>query len=310
MPWDFKRVAVVGSGAIGLYYGGRLAKAGFKVNFLARSGFELLEKSGLVARSIAGDFHLPQVSVSKTTREIGAVDLVIVALKSTSNPELAGLLPPLVDEHTVILTLQNGLGNCEHIASIVRPDRICGGLCFVCINRLGPNQISHTAGGRLTVGDFVSGMPERTATIVRHLNSAGIPANQVSNLARAQWEKLVWNIPFNGLAVAEGGLTTDKLLANPETEREIRTLMAEVISIARAEGHELDSGLIRSNIDRTYPMGAYRPSTMIDLIEGREIELNAIWLEPLRRAKEIGIDTPALERLILRIRSQLRERPV
>lgn len=308
MAWEFGSVAVVGSGAIGLYYGGRLAEAGMDVRFLVRSDFSEIESNGLRAESVEGDFFLPGVRVFRRPEEIGPVDLVIVAWKATANGALAEILPPLLRESTQVLTLQNGLGNCEAIAQIIGAERVCGGLCFVCINRIAPGVIRHTAGGRLTVGEFSGGLPGRAEAISARFRDAKIPAAAVPNLAAAQWEKLIWNVPFNGLSVAEGGVATDALLADPRMEEEIRTLMHEVVAAARAQGIFLDEELVEKNISRTRPMGAYRPSTMIDFIEGRELELWPIWEEPLRRAKAAGVAMPALERLLERIHQRLAKR--
>jgi 2-dehydropantoate 2-reductase len=308
MSWDFQSIAIVGSGAIGLYYGGRLAQAGNDVHFLARSDADALALKGLEVRSVHGDFHLPHVQVARTPREIGPVDLVIVAWKATANAHLAEILPPLLHDSTQVLTLQNGLGNCETIAAITDPDRVLGGLCFVCINRISPGIISHTAGGRVSIGQWSPNLPGRAETVVGRFKAAQIHASAVPNLALAQWEKLIWNIPFNGLSVAEGGVTTDTLLASPHTEAEIRTLMTEVVTAARAQGLDLTDDLITSNIERTRPMKAYRTSSMIDYVEGREVEVDPIWREPLRRAKAAGVAMPALENLLSRIEQRLAER--
>ncbi len=305
MNWDFNSVAIVGSGAIGLYYGGRLAEAGIDVKFLARSDYDQLSKYGLEVESVAGNFHLTNISVFNKPEKIGPVDLVIVAWKATANDSLANVLTPLMHENTQVLTLQNGLGNCERIAEIVGADRVYGGLCFVCINRIAPGTIRHTAGGRMTIGKFSRNKPNLAETIAQRFKAANIPATAVDDLAKAQWEKLIWNIPFNGLAVAEGGVTTDVLLADPIIENEIRVLMHEVITAAAAQGIELDPNLIETNIERTRSMGSYQPSTMIDFIEGRELELGPIWEEPLRRAKAAGVEMPALEKLLAKIQSQL-----
>ena len=130
----------------------------------------------------------------------------------------------------------------------------------------------------------------------------------MENLQRAQWEKLIWNVPFNGLAVAEGGVTTEVLLKNPDIESEIRKIMNEVVDVANAQGLGVDRSLVGWNIERTKPMDAYRPSTMIDFVEGRELELGPIWEEPLRRAESAGIDTPAISRLLERMKDRLKER--
>jgi len=308
MNWTFKSVAVVGSGAIGLYYGGRLAAAGEDVSFLMRSDFEAICRDGLTVESVHGDFALPQVKAFRASEEIGPVDLVIVSWKATANPLLAKVLAPLLHADTQVLTLQNGLGNCECIAEVTGPGRVLGGLCFVCINRISPGLVRHSAGGRVAIGEWRPCLPGRAVEIARRFKATGIPAAAVTNLEQAQWEKLIWNVPFNGLSVADGGVTTDVLLSSPETENEIRALMREVIVAAHALGLELGDDLIDFNVERTRPMGPYRTSSMIDFVEGREVEVGPIWQEPLRRAKAAGVSMPHLEKLLERIQVMLARR--
>jgi 2-dehydropantoate 2-reductase len=303
-------VAIVGAGAVGLYYGGRLAAAGEDVRFLLRADYETACRDGLKIESVDGDCALPNVRAFRSAEKIGPVDLVIVAWKATANAALAEVLPPLLHEGTQVLTLQNGLGNCEAIAAITGAERVLGGLCFVCLNRLSPGFVKHTAGGRVSVGEFVPDGRGRAVEIVRRFKAARIPAVVGEPLAEAQWKKLVWNVPFNGLAVAEGGVTTDVLLANPATEAEIRALMAEVIAAARAQGLDLSDGLAEQNIEQTRPMGAYRPSSMIDFVEGREVEVEPIWAEPLRRAEAAGVAMPRLRNLLERIRRRIEDQAI
>ena len=299
---------MVGAGAIGLYYGARLAAAGEDVRFLLRSDFDTVKREGIRIESVAGDLHLPAVQAFRSPAEIGQVDLVILAWKTTSNELLDEVLPPLLHDKTQVLTLQNGLGNCERIAEIAGPERVLGALCFVCLNRLSPGLVSHTAGGRISVGEFINDGRGRAGENARRFSAAGIPTEAAESLVEAQWKKLVWNIPFNGLAIAEGGVTTEDLLATPRIEDEIRALMAEVISAARAQGLSLEDSLIDFNVERTRPMGPYRPSSMIDYVEGREVEFDSIWGEPLRRAQKAGVAVPHMERLAERIKARLEER--
>ena len=181
-----------------------------------------------------------------------------------------------------------------------------GGLCFVCINRISPGLVNHSAGGRMTLGEWRPdghGRADRAGTTFQGCRDPRRSPSE--NLEKSQWEKLVWNIPFNGLSVAEGGVTTDVLLASQETENELRALMAEVIAAARALGLDLSDDLIDFNIDRTRPMGPYRTSSMIDFVEGREVEVAPIWEEPLRRATEAGVAMPHTAELLRRIRERL-----
>lgn len=308
MSWDFKSVAIVGSGAIGLYYGARLAQAGHDVRFLMRSDYDDVVRDGIRIESVHGDFSLPEVKAFKTPEEIGPVDLVIVSWKATANAQLPEVLPPLLGENTQVLTLQNGLGNCEAIAEIAGAERVLGGLCFVCINRIAPGVASQTAGGQIKVGTFDGTRHERAERIAEKFKAANIRCEWTDNLARAQWEKLIWNVPFNGMSVAEGGLTTDLLLADQRIEDEIRVLMHEVVDTANALGLGVDPALIEWNIERTRPMDAYKPSTMIDFVEGRELELGPIWEEPLKLAKKVGQRVPALEGLLGRMCERVAER--
>src|ERR1700759_2904725 len=128
------RVCVVGSGAIGLYYGGKLASSGGDVHFLVRGDLEEF-RNGIRLTASDEDLHVPKIMCAARTDEIGPCDLVLVAVKTTSNAALLELLPPLIHARTILLTLQNGLGNEEVLAKHVGPERVLGGLCFICLTR-------------------------------------------------------------------------------------------------------------------------------------------------------------------------------
>ena len=155
----------------------------------------------------------------------------------------------------------------------------------------------------MAIGEFLPNALSRKECIAKLLSAAKIDTVVEENVEEAVWKKLLWNVPFNGLSIAEGGKTTDQLLADDTIVLEIRALMKEVISAAQARGFLLDEKLIDWNIDRTRPMGAYRPSSLIDWQEGREVEIEAIWAEPLRRAEERDLHLPHLSRLLARIRA-------
>ena len=129
----------------------------------------------------------------------------------------------------------------------------------------------------------------------------------MKNLARAQWMKLVWNVPFNGLTIAEGGIDTQALLAMPGGEEQVRALMTEVLRGAAALGHQIPREFADRQVEMTRSMGQYRASSMIDYLEGRDVEVEAIWEEPLRRATAEGAELPHWESLLKRIRERLEQ---
>ncbi|MBI23898.1 MAG: 2-dehydropantoate 2-reductase [Roseibacillus sp.] len=307
-PEVVRRIAIVGAGAVGGYYGGRLSAAGEDVFFLVRSGLADLRSEGLSVISPEGDFHLATPQVFGSSEEIGPVDLVIVAWKATANGCYQEALSPLLHETTGILTLQNGLGNTERLAELFGAHRVLGGLCFVCINRLSPTRIHHLAEGLVTIGEFEGGESARVRDLAACFQRAGIQCRGVEDLMLAQWVKLVWNVPFNGLCIAEGGITTADLLSRPGGEGEVRALMEEVIAGAAALGTVITPGLIEQQISSTREMGDYRPSSMIDYLEGRGVEVEAIWAEPMRRAQMAGARLPRWESLLAAIRRRLAER--
>ena len=142
------KIAIVGCGALGSYYGARLVRSGNEVHFLLRSDYDTVRQNGVTVRSPEGDFQV-QPKCAREPEEIGVCELVIVALKTTANSVLPKLLPPLAGPETAVLTLQNGLGNEESIAALVGARNTLGGLCFVCLNRIAPGVILHVAHGAI-----------------------------------------------------------------------------------------------------------------------------------------------------------------
>lgn len=304
----FAKIAIVGSGAVGSYYGARLAHTGANVHFLMRSDLAAVRERGLHVQLPDSEFSLDQVQAAARPEEIGPSDLVVIALKTTANHELAHLVPPLLHDATTILTLQNGLGSDELLADLFGPERVVGGLCFICVNRLAPGEIDCTQPGYLGVAEYGRPAGERVRAIAAMFTRAGVRTTVGDDLSELRWRKLVWNVPFNGLAIAAGGLTTDRILADPKLEREARTLMHEVIGAAATLGHAIPESFVDKQIEVTRPMGAYRPSSLIDYLEGREVEVESIWGEAVRRARRAGAPVPHLEHLDEQIRSRIAAR--
>jgi 2-dehydropantoate 2-reductase len=321
------KIAVVGCGALGSYYGAMLCRAGSQVHFLLRSDFDVVRKSGVWIQSPAGNFHV-QPECARAPEEIGHADLVLIGLKTTANHVLPRLLPPLTGPETAVLTLQNGLGNEAAVAAVVGPEKTLGGLCFVCLNRVAPGQIHHTAHGAIVMGEYGRGPQPRTQRICETIAAAGVHCKVAAHLEQAHWEKLVWNIPFNGLGVAAAAgydavlagkmdpgaklqscLTTDLLLSDPRWEQLARELMMETIAAARAKGFDVPDSAAQYHISRTRDMGAYKASTLIDFERGQPLELESLFLEPWRQARRVGVPCPRLAALCAVLEQLSRRQP-
>ncbi len=298
------KIAILGSGAIGLYYGTHLALTGHDVHFLLRSGLDEARQDGIrIDSEEEGPHHIQPANAHASPDTIGPSDLIIIALKTTQNPLLTELIPPLLAPDTALLTLQNGLGSDDFLAENFGPQRVLGGLCFVCLTRKTPASVRHVGHGTLTIGEFDGQPRPRTQTLINAFRSADIETNLTATLAAARWRKLVWNVPFNGLAVAAGGLTVDRILADPALAADTHALMHEVLATAAALGHPIPTEFVDEQLTRTRQMGAYAPSTLTDHLAGQELEIDAIWGAPLRRAQAANVPTPRLQHLHTQLRA-------
>lgn len=290
--------AIIGTGALGGFYGARLQQAGATVHFLLHSDYEHVKQHGLRIESVDGDFVLPQVHAYQQTRDMPPCDVVIVALKTTQNHLLPKLLPPVVKENGVVLVLQNGLGIEDAIAQIVGADRVLGGLCFLCSNKVGPGHIHHLDYKKITMGDFApnhqpKGITSRLEAIAADFERAGIPIELAEDLVLARWKKLVWNIPFNGLSVVLNA-RTDEMMTDANACTLAEDLMKEVLQGAAAFGRYIPPEFVAVMMDHTANMQPYRTSMKIDYDEGRSLEVEAMYGNPLRSAAATGVQLPKI----------------
>ena len=294
------KVALVGPGAVGGFYGGMLARAGVDVRFLFRTTYGDVVRDGLslVLHQSNESFLVEPLQAYENSSEIGVCDWVIVAAKATANPQLEEVLSPLVDENTGLLTLQNGMGNVERLAELFGDSRtIVGGLCFTCINRTSPTVVESILPGYVQFGQVGGALSGKAREITSAFAEAGVDAREAVSLDEALWRKLCWNVPFNGLSVAAGGITTDKILADSELAGRARSLMEELQEAASEVGVEIEDRFLDRQFTLTEPMGPYKPSSLIDFLAGREVEVDAIWGEPLRRGEAVGVSMPELKKL-------------
>lgn len=295
------RFAIVGSGAVGGYYGARLQAAGHEVHFLYNSEHDAVVRDGLRVKSPNGDLHL-QVKAYRNASDMPVVDVVVVALKATQSHLLAELLPPLCGAETFVCCLQNGLGNEEIIAAAVGEERVLAGAAFICSERGEPGEVIHYTEGRLAIGPyFEAGREaawEMSQTLAAIFKEAGVPCKANPSGRAVKWGKLVWNVPFSGGSLYHGGVPVDRISGNVEREAFALSLMEEVLAAAALDGAEIDARLPGQNLSATRGMGAYKPSILVDFEKGRPMEIDCLFREPLRRGNAAGLALPAMTELL------------
>jgi 2-dehydropantoate 2-reductase len=296
-------VGIIGTGAIGGFYGVMLARAGLDVHFLLRSEFSVVAERGLQVDSAPhGALMLNPVQAYSNAEDMPPCDWLLVGAKTTGNADLAPAILQAAAPNAKVLLLQNGLDVEDSLRELL-PDslHLLGGLCYICVHRESPGVITHQALGAVHVG-YHSGPADeaaRTAIVeegVGLFRIAGIDSQAMANLHQARWQKLVWNIPYNGLSVLLGASTTP-LMADADSREMIQALMAEVVQGAIACGHDVPPGYAEHLFMVTEKMPDYWPSMYHDFLHKRPLELQAIYARPLAAAKAAGCEMPRIEAL-------------
>ncbi|MFP6665549.1 MAG: putative 2-dehydropantoate 2-reductase [Deltaproteobacteria bacterium] len=292
---------VLGTGALGGYYGARLHHGGVRVRFLLHSDFAHVRRHGLRVESPEGDFSIAKPEIYAAPTDLPPSDVVLVCLKSTGNAQLPELIPPAVGKSGVVVVMQNGLGIEEEIAAFLPQHRIFGGLSFLCSNKVGPGHIRHSDYGQVRFGEYLpGGASAGISACMRAMGAdferAGIPVVLEEDLATARWKKLVWNIPYNGLCALRD-CPTDALMKDPQDHALIAELMHEVRAVAAAAGVAIAASFQAAMFENTAAMGAYLPSMLLDRRGGRPLEIDAIYAAPLAVARRHGVACPRMEEL-------------
>lgn len=290
------RYGIIGTGAIGGYYGAKLANAGKEVHFLLHSDYDHVREYGLCVESCDGDFILPSVNAYRSASDMPQCDVVLVGLKSVNNHLLPELLKPLLKENTLVVLIQNGIGLESDLQAKMPDVQLAAGLAFICSAKAGPGLISHQCYGSINIGNYSCRDNRVLEDMIADMRDAGITANQVE-YNEARWKKAVWNMPFNGMTVALD-TRTDLLLANPATKELIREQMMEVLGAARALGVKgIDEEFVDKMIHDTMVMTPYSPSMKLDFDYHRPMEIHYLYTRPIEEARKVGFDMPRLAML-------------
>lgn len=287
-------VVVIGTGAVGGFYGSLLAQQGVSVSVVARTDYEHIRRHGIEVASPLGDRHFLPTEVAQSPEElIRKPDYVFLCVKIVENADRVALLRGALGIDTAIVLIANGIDIEQEIADAYPEHELISGLAFICVTRTAPGRIWHQAYGRLVLGNFPRGASERVRNLCATFANSGIPCVASENITGARWQKCVWNAPFNSLSVLSGGLRTADILATQEPL--VRALMQEVRAVAAASGYGMPEDIVERNIDSTYRMAPYKTSMLVDFEAGRPMETEAILGNAVRAAKRAGVPVPHLD---------------
>ena len=293
---------VLGTGAVGGFYGAKLAAAGHPVRFLGRSDVAALRRDGLRVRSADAEVVVERVEAYDDPAAVPASDVVLIAVKATEPNPAAAVLGDLEGGATAVISLQNGLGIEADLEAATAGRPLAGGLCFIAANRTGPGQIEHLVGGTVTLAPHGSGADGAVQAVASDLLGAGVEATTVDDLVGARWRKLVWNVPFSSLTALLGRTPTE-LLANPDTSALARTVIDEVVAAADALGHPVSHGYVDGLLSITRLFPPYRTSMGLDVAAGRPAEVEVIVGRPVADGMAAGVAMPVALTLLRQLRA-------
>lgn len=291
--------AILGTGAVGGYYGSLLQRAGREVQFLVHTDFAHVRAHGLKVDSPKGSFTLPVVDAVSRAEDLRPADAAVVAWKTTANGLLPNVLKYAIKPGGMVLVLQNGLDPERDAAAAAPGAKILSGLCFLSSNKAGPGWIRHLDYGAVSLaayGEGAQGVTSGMRAVAGDFQAAGVEVRMLEDWRAARWRKLVWNIPFNGMC-ALTGKDTAALLRDPAARARIAALMDEVIAGAAACGCALPADFRDRMLADTDKMIPYKPSMQLDREAGRPMELDAIYARPLRAIAAAGTAAPAIAEL-------------
>lgn len=301
-----EKILLIGPGAVGVYFCGRLAEAGAEVSVVARSDYDTVKAHGYEIASSAGDFRFTPAAVLKEAAEYpGEPDWIIAATKVLPEIDLAGLMRGAIrSPHTRILLIQNGIFIEAPVAAAFPDNPLYSGAAYIGVARTAPGRFRHQDGGRLTFGRYGNRPPKAEAeALCARFRQTPIKTRLVDNISFYRWQKLLWNVPFNSVSVAAGGLDTRQMVDDPEIEALCLALMHEVVAAARLDGVELTEEMCQGNMQYTRDFVPYKTSMLLDYEAGRPMELDAIVGNIVSFAAERGLELPRLAAILALMRS-------
>ena len=293
------KILIVGSGAIGGFYAGQLHKAGAEISILARSDYEKIKQDGINIESIWGDFNFrPQNIYDDILKAKEKFDFVILTTKVLPEINLKKLIGPAIDKYTSIALIQNGIFIEDEVVKNFPNNHIVSVIAFIASERVSSGFIKHTDSGKLTFGEFNLPNQNKTHALIELFQKNRVPCFTVDDIQYERWKKLVWNASFNPISVVAGQLDSKQILDNILLKNLIKSVMMEVIFLAKLDGYEISEEFVDKTISDTHSRKTpSRTSTLIDFQAGKPLEFEAILGNAIRFAKEKSVKVPYMETL-------------
>ena len=290
------KIAMMGSGGVGGFFGGRLAKAGYDVSFIARGAhLAAMREHGLAIENEAqGDIHVPKVHATDDPASLGLVDLVILSVKLWDTESAAKSILPIVGPKTGVLSLQNGVIKDEILRRVLPGSAVMGGVGYVATHISRPGVI-HQVGTmqRIIVGEYDGHASERAKFLHQALVKSGVSAELSGDVRRAIWEKYVFLVGLSATTAAMHS-TIGPIRSNPRTRAFLLALMREVVAVGRAHGVALPEDYAEARLEFADGLPADMTSSMAhDLERGNPLEVNWLSGGVVKLGSEKGIATPA-----------------
>ena len=291
-------ILLIGTGAIGSFYCGKLHQAGARISAVCRSDYDIVKNRGIQVKSIIGDFnYMPEQVVKKASDYSGRPDYIVVATKVLPEINVPDMIHERVYPGTAIVMLQNGINIEEPVAAAFPDNELISGLAFICVSRTEPGQINHQDYGRLVIGRYPSGISDSVSLFADMLNRSGVTCIIEEDIIAARWKKLIWNAPFNPISVLGGGANTIEMMKSEPTLHLARKVMEEVVLLAERTGHPIPENVIQKNLDDTAVMTPYKTSMLLDYEGKRSMEVEAILGNTVRLAEKHNVPIPHIQSL-------------
>ncbi len=297
------KIAVLGAGAVGGFFGAKLATLGHNVTFIARGQhLAVIQQKGLLIKSSETEILVKAVATNNP-ETIGVVKLLMLAIKAHQVKAALGSIAPLVGPDTMILTLQNGIETEERVIEVFGIERVIAGVAYIASELMAPGVILLEGLGRIHLGELDGTMTDRVSSLANTLTEAGIPSKALPDMIDGKWRKLLWNAAFNPVTALTGKSVGDAI-QNTETVLTLRAAMNEVRAVAAAEGHDIDPGLVDHAIDRTVNFSESRTSMLQDLSKGKTTEIDDLVGVIIKKAKKHNIPVPVCTTLYALVKAK------